>query len=91
MLCVDNNGAFMYNYSRVQFELNITSFLASIAQEAERVLGNYRMDVRKINVEDSIFPLPTGYNNKTEYAYLYNKKSNKYRHYLHLSRPELLV
>ena len=39
MLCVDNNGAFMYNYSRVQFELNITSFLASIAQEAERILG----------------------------------------------------
>jgi len=26
------------------------------------------MDVRKINVEDSIFPLPTEYNNKTEYA-----------------------
>ena len=32
------------------------------------VIGNYRMDVRKINVEDSIFPLPTEYNNKTEYA-----------------------
>ena len=26
------------------------------------------MDVRKISVEDSIFPLSTGYNNKTQYA-----------------------
>ena len=32
------------------------------------VIGNYRMDVRKINVEDSIFPLPTEYNATTEYA-----------------------
>ena len=32
------------------------------------VIGNYRMDVRKINVEDSIFSLSTGYNCKTEYA-----------------------
>ncbi len=39
-----------------------------MAQSAARVLGNYRMDTRKIRGEDSIFPLSTGYGNKTEYA-----------------------
>ena len=44
----------------------LTGYLQTI--RCVPVIGNYRMDVRKINVEDSIFPLPTGYNCKTEYA-----------------------